>query len=479
MNKYKKLFGNTLVFAVGSFGTKLLGFLLVALYTRVMSEGEYSTVDLIYQTVNILVPLVTFSMSDAVIRFGMDNEYDHRKVYTCANLCVLFGMTVFMLFTPLVSKISTIGDYSFLLYIYCYFSCFRQIASQYVRARGYVKLFAADGIFSVLTQVICNLVLLLGFKLGVTGYILSIVISDGLSLCMLTLIAGLNKSLDTSFISPKLIREMLKFSAPLIPTYLLWWITSASDRWFIVGMIDADTNGIYAVGNKLPTLLMLVTTIFYQAWQMSSIEERDSRYIGKFYENVFGAYSSLLFIAASGLIMLCKPLTVVLTGKGDDSGITSFFSAYKFTPILIVAMIFQCFCQFLSSIYTTRKKSMNSFKTALVAGILNIALNWLLIPKFGVWGAAIATAASYFACFAVRIFDARKIIFFRVDYIKLIVNTAIIIIMCVIMAKQPTVYWLGLILGFVVMTIYNFDAIVKTLRKFFSKGKKRRPNAAR
>lgn len=51
--------------------------------------------------------------------------------------------------------------------------------------------------------------------------------------------------------------------------------------------------------------------------------------------------------------------------------------------------------------------------------------------------------------------------------------------MCVIMAKQPAVYWLGLILGFVVMTIYNFDAIVKTLRKFFSKGKKRRPNAAR
>lgn len=139
MNKYKKLFGNTLVFAVGSFGTKLLGFLLVALYTRVMSEGEYSTVDLIYQTVNILVPLVTFSMSDAVIRFGMDNEYDHRKVYTCANLCVLFGMTVFMLFTPLVSKINTIGDYSFLLYIYCYFSCFRQIASQYVRARGVCK----------------------------------------------------------------------------------------------------------------------------------------------------------------------------------------------------------------------------------------------------------------------------------------------------------------------------------------------------
>lgn len=476
MNKYKKLFGNTIIFGIGSFGTKLLGFLLVALYTRVMSEGEYSTVDLIYQTVNVLVPLVTFSMADAVIRFGMDKEYDHRKVFTCANLCVLFGMTVFMIFTPLVSNIKTIGEYSFLLYIYCYFSCFRQIASQYVRARGYVKLFAFDGIFSTLIQVICNLILLVGFKLGVTGYILSIVISDALSICLLTLLAGLGKCLDTSFISPKLIRQMLKFSAPLIPTYLLWWITSASDRWFLVEMINKETNGVYAVGNKLPTLLMLVTTMFYQAWQMSSIEEKDSRYLGKFYENVFSAYSSLLYIAAAGLIMLCKPLTFILTGPGEDG---SFFSAYMFTPVLILAMIFQCFCQFLSSIYTTKKKSVNSCLTALAAGTVNIILNFLLIPSHGVWGAAIATASAYFACFAIRIFDARKMIFFRVDYFRFIVNTVIIIFMCIITAKQPTVYWVGLILGFIVMLVYNFDAIIKTLRRILSKGKSQAPRAAR
>ncbi len=476
MNKYKKLFGNTLIFGIGSFGSKLLGFLLVALYTRVMSEGEYSTADLVYQSVNVLVPLVTFSMADAVIRFGMDKNYDHRKVFTCANLCILFGMAIFMLFIPLVSKIKHIGEYSFLLYIYCYFSCFRQIASQYVRARGYVKLFAFDGILSTLIQVICNLILLIGFKLGVTGYILSIVISDALSICLLTLLASLGKCLDTSFISPRLLREMLKFSAPLIPTYLLWWITSASDRWFIVSMINEETNGVYAVGNKLPTLLMLVTTMFYQAWQMSSIEERDSRSLGKFYENVFGAYSSLLYIAAAGLIMLCKPLTYILTGPGEESG---FYGAYIFTPVLITAMIFQCFCQFLSSVYTTKKRSVNSCLTALAAGTVNIVLNFLLIPKYGVWGAAEATAAAYFACFAIRIFDARKLIFFRVDYFRLLVNTVIIVFMCVITAKQPSVYWMGLILGFIVMFMYNFDAIIKTLRRILSNGKRQAPRAAR
>ena len=119
MNKYKKLMGNTLIFGIGSFGAKFLGFFMTMLYTRCMTEAEYSTADLLYNTVNVLVPLVTFSMADAIIRFGMDREYDCKRVYTGANVCVLIGMTIFMLFTPLISKNETIGGYTFLLYIYC------------------------------------------------------------------------------------------------------------------------------------------------------------------------------------------------------------------------------------------------------------------------------------------------------------------------------------------------------------------------
>lgn len=475
MNKYKKLMGNTLIFGIGSFGAKFLGFFMTMLYTRCMTEAEYSTADLLYNTVNVLVPLVTFSMADAVIRFGMDKDYDPRRVFTGANVSVLLGMIIFMLFTPLIGKNETIGSYTFLLYIYCYFSCFRQMASQFVRARGYVKLFAADGILTVLVQVISNLVLIWGLKLGVTGYVVSFVVSDVSSLLFLTAVAGLHKYVDAFYIDKKVIGEMLKFSAPLIPTYLLWWVTSASDRWFVINMVGDTENGIYSIAYKLPTLLMLVTTMFYQAWQMSSIEERNSRGLGKFYETVFGAYSSFLYIAAAGLIMLCKPLTLILTGTAEGS---RFQEAYVFTPILIISMVFQCFCQFLSSVYTTKKRSVNSCATALVAAAVNIILNFLLIPQYGVWGAAIATASSYFACFAVRLFDARKFIFFKVDYFRLLVNTVIILFMCVITAKQPSVYWVGLILGFAVCLVYNFDAIIKTLRKILSRGNSRNQNAA-
>ncbi len=476
MNKYKKLFNNTLIFGVGSMGTKILGYLLVIIYTRFMTTSQYSTADLIYSTVNMLYPLVTFSMADAVIRFGMDNGYDRRTVFTVANASALLGLTIYMLLTPVVLSISTLSKYAFIMYVYCYFSSFRQLASQFTRARGNVKLFAVDGIGAVFVQLIANLIFIVGFKLGVVGYVLSFIISDVLSLTFLTVVGRLYKYVDVRFFSVKLFKEMLKFSAPLIPTYLLWWVTSSSDRWFMISIVGDDANGVYALGYKIPTLLLLVTTMFYQAWQMSSIEERDSRDLGRFYQTVFGVYGSLLFIGAGGLIMCVMPLTFILTGGQSSSidGELSFFDSYKVAPILITAMIFQCLCQFLSSIYNTRKKSVNSCLTALIAAVVNLILNALLIPVFGMFGAAIATAAAYFACFIVRLFDARKLIYFDVDYFRIFVNAVIIIVMCIFAGKQPTLWWLMNIILFFVVTFFNFPAVAKTIRKIV----KRKRNAA-
>ena len=181
MNKYQKLAGNTLIFAIGSFGAKFLSFFLIRLYTGCLNTDEYSTADLLYQTVNILYPIVTMSMADAIIRFGMDKGYDSRAVYTGAITSTVMGLAVLALLSPLFNLWDIYTGYSFLLYVYCYFSSFRQIASNFVRAKGYVKLFAVDGIISTLTIVIFNVIFLVVCKMGVEGYILSIILSDALS----------------------------------------------------------------------------------------------------------------------------------------------------------------------------------------------------------------------------------------------------------------------------------------------------------
>ncbi len=471
MNKYKKLANNTLIFAIGSFGAKFLSFILMRLYTGCMSTDGYSTADLLYQTVNVLYPVLTFSMADAVIRFGMDKGYDKRQVYTVAVTSTLIGLAAFALFSPVLNLIDMYSEYGFLLYIYCYFSCFRQIASNFVRAKGHVKLFAADGIISTLVIVICNVIFLVFLDMGVTGYVLSIIISDALSIVLLTVVAGLHKYLDITFFSKMLFKEMLKYSAPLIPTYVLWWITSASDRWFVISLCGEETNGIYSAAYKIPSLLMMFTTLFYQAWQMSAIENKDDSGLGKFYTRIYGAYSSLLMIAAAGVIMLVKPLTYLLV---DNDPSKNFTFAYHYTPILVMAMIFQCLCQFTSSVYNVKKKSVNSLLTSLIAAAVNIILNWILIPDFGAYGAAVATAAAYAACFAIRIFDVRNYIHFDVNFVRLIINTAVTGYMAFVASTEPKFMWVQLIVLFIAVTIFNFGSVLSTLRRVMERVPKKK-----
>lgn len=465
MNKYQKLAGNTVIFAIGSFGMKFLSFILTRLYTAFMTKAEYGTADLLLQTVNVLYPIVTLSMADAVIRFGMDKGFDKRQVYTSAIFSCVIGLGVLAFVSPLFNLMDIFfKGYGFLLYACCYFSCFRQIASNFVRSQGYVRLFAADGIFSTLVIVICNIIFLVVLDMGVTGYMLSIMISDILSFTGLTALAGLHKCLDVTYFSKSLFKDMLKYSAPLIPTYVMWWITSASDRLFVIPLCGDDANGIYSAAYKIPSLLMMLTSLFYQAWQMSAIENRNDAGLAKFYTKIYGAYSSILMIGAAGIIMLVKPLTWLLVDK-------DFMSAYLYTPILVIAMIFQCLCQFASSVYSVKKKSINSMITSIIAAVTNIILNFLLIPQFGVYGAAIATAAAYFICFVIRILDVRNYIPFKAYHIRTVINTAAICGMALIAVTEPKLTYLWLVLLFALVTLLNFGAVMSTVKKILDRRK--------
>ena len=116
MNKYQKLAGNTIIFAIGNFGAKFLSFILMRLYTGCMTDEQYGMADLLIQTVNVLYPIVTLSMADAVIRFGMEKKTDGRQVYTVALSSTLMGLAVLTLAMPLFNLFDMYNQYSFILY---------------------------------------------------------------------------------------------------------------------------------------------------------------------------------------------------------------------------------------------------------------------------------------------------------------------------------------------------------------------------
>ena len=137
--------------------------------------------------------------------------------------------------------------------------------------------------------------------------------------------------------------------------------------------------------------------------------------------------------------------------------------------MLVVAALFMCLDQFLSSIYTATKHTKNSFWTSFAASIANIVLNFFLIPEWGIQGAAIATFLSYYLCFWARIIDARYYVPFKFNGIKSLLNTISLLLMCWIIIAKPADYglWTVILLAFVICS--NYNALSVTLKKLFNR----------
>ncbi len=462
MNKYKTLAVNTIVFAIGSFGSKFLSFFLNYLYTGNMDASVYNTKEVLEICANFLIPVVTFSITDAVIRYGLDRNYEKRAVFSNAVTVELCGMAIFLLLSPLLLLYPDVRDHVLLLVGYVCISGYRQLSTQFARARGLVRLYAADGIFCTLMLFLFNLLFIARLKMGVTGFMLSVMLSDFCSGTMVWLIAGHSRYYSRKYVDRELLQVMLRFSLPLIPTALLWIVTGFSDRIFIRHMIGQAEAGIYGAASKVPNLISMVSTIFYQAWNMSAIAENDSAGRAKFYSRVYDAYQSLLVLAAAFLIALVKPLSAMINNTATDA---SFGTAYLYTPMLIVAVLLMCLNQFLSSIYTVSKHTTNSFYTSLIAAGTNLLFNFILIPKYGVHGAIAATFVSYFACYAVRLFDARRYIPFRVSYLRFAIDLSVLFGMCLVAVNEPAWRIPFQIAALIVLGIVNFRALLTTARK--------------
>lgn len=472
MNKYKKLATNTIVFAVGSFGSKILLLILTKLYTANINPADNSTKDLLEITANFLIPIVMFAMNDAIIRFGLDKRYSNTKVYTTALTVTGFGCLTLLLLSPLLGLLPFTDGYIWLLIGYVAASSFKTVNSQFVRALGMVKLFAFNGIFTTLVLFILNVIFISKMELGVTGFMLSVICSDAISALFVWIVAGLHKYVDFRQLSTKMIKMMVGFSLPLIPSTLLWTVTGFSDRIFIrympgpEGTVGDTAAGIYGIANKIPNLISTFSTIFFQAWNMSAIIENDSKDRGHFYKQIFDAYSSFLFIAGAGIIVFVQPISAILI---DTSTFPEYGQAYLYTPVLVVAVIMMCFNQFFSSVYTATKHTSHSFWTSLVAAVTNLILNIVLVWMFGIMGASVATFAGYFASYIIRQKDARRYIYFPINQVKFFINLIMLFVLGIVVTSEFTGRIFVLAAGFIFMVVFNFNAIISTLKQLKSR----------
>ncbi len=425
MNKYQKLASNTLVLAIGQFGSKMLVYVMLKFYTSMLGTDGFGDVNIIINASALLISVVTLSISEGVLRYGLDKGNNGKHVFSIGINVAVVGIAIFAAFVPLIGFIEFLAGYEWLIFMYVCTGSIKGICSIYVRARGHVKLYAVDGMLTTVTNVLFNLLLLGVFDMGVLGYVLSVSLADLCSIIFLSVKAKLPRKYRPLGNDKMLRSAMIRYSIPLMPTTIMWWIINVSDTFMVRAMHGSDANGVYSFAYKFPNLASIVVGIFLQAWHMSAITERNSKKISDFYSDVFSFMQTVMFVAVAGIMLVLRPIIMPFFGS------EGFEFAYFYVPCLLGAVLFQCSSNFMGSIYEASNKTSHSLVSSAIGAVTNILLNLVLLRTIGVIGAAIATLASYIIVFVYRVIDTKKLLYMRINYRLTLANLAIVALMAV------------------------------------------------
>lgn len=458
MNAYQKLLSNTVLFALSTFGSKLLTFLLTPFYTRVLSQAEYGVTDLLIQTGNLLIPLASVGVINAVIRFGLEKGSDKSCVFTLGLLTDLAGSVLLLALSPLLGGLKFLSGYTAWVLLYVMAANLHSLCNQFARTLGYVRLFAVDGILRTALTIAFNILFLAVFPCGVAGYVMANVLADTISTLFVLFKARLWRYIRPSALRRGTAREMYRYCVPLIPTTVCSWIINISDRYLIAWMVGSGANGLYAVANKIPTVLLIVANIFSSAWQLSALAEQPRTEKERFFSNVFAVYQAIAFVVGSGLILTAQLSTRLLAAP-------DYYEAWHYVPVLVLATAFACLSAFLSSIYMVEKRSMATLVTTMLGAGLNVVGNLLLIPLWGAMGAALSTLGSYLILFAVRVFHTRSLLRIRLRPYRLFLQLFLLGSQCVLMERDAFLWPVWSLLCFGVILLLNGKLLLRAMSK--------------
>lgn len=461
MNKYKTLAANTLLMSIGTFGSKLLVFLMVRFYTGYLTPAEYGIADLITQTANLLIPLVSLDIADAVFRFAADRWSKQEDVFSSGLCIVTLGSTAMLLVLVLLQGVPAVHQYGFLLGTFVMASCYHALCAQFVRAKGNTALFAVQGLLNTALFIGLNILFLTVFRWGITGYVLSTTVADLITTVWLVWKARLWESVRLRP-EQRLQRNMLRYCIPLIPASIFWWIMGVSDRYMVKWFLGSAANGIYAVAYKIPTILTILASVFMDAWQLSAIAESggDRKAHLRFYGRIWDAFASAVFLGAGGIIALAPLLIRILADE-------PYYSAWRYIPMLTLSMAAAASSNFMGSVYVVTKKSTASFWTSLVGAGTNILLNLWLIPVLGIQGAAVATFVSCLAVFLIRTISARRMLPFPFSAGKLAVGIGILTVQTAFLLAGWSGWPLIQALGLLFLLLLGAPAVRSTAQVIF------------
>ncbi|MBQ6647330.1 MAG: oligosaccharide flippase family protein [Muribaculaceae bacterium] len=391
-------------------GSKIITFAMVPLYTFFVKErSDFGYYDLCLTVIFLIMPFVTLQLRDGAFRFLLEtHDRDQRtRIITFIYRTLLTSIVLSLVATVMLAMFTSISYVWYCLLLLIAMSLFEVIA-QVARGLGNNKDFVAAGIISSLSIGVFSIVLVAFCGMGIKGIFLANILARFAALvyleCRLHIVATYFKFNITI---GQVGRDILKYSLPLLPGSLCWWLTGSSDRWFINHFLGLDVNGVYAVAFRFNGIILTLSTIFYQAWQETAILQYNSPDRDKFFSKMFNSYVGLLAILLTAYTFTLKMFYPIIVDANYQE------SASYLYPMGISAVIFSL-AAFFDMGYQCAKDTPRTLPAIILAAIVNIVCNYLLVQQLGVYGAIATSIISYLVLFFYRLNDMKR--YFKLSF---------------------------------------------------------------
>ena len=458
----KSFIKNTIIIFLSKFCTQFLSFFLLPFFTALLSTEEYGYFDLYSTYAWLLAIFLTLQLENGIFRFLIDkreNNSEIKNIITNGIIVILVQLLIFMSIYFSCLKILKIKNIEY-IFIMTLSTSLLNLMLQISRGLGKNIEYGLASIISGSSNVLLCILFIKYLSMKLLGIVLAYVFSNILASLFLIFKIKIYKYINFSVLSKNKIKELIKYSFPLIPNSISSWIMSISDKIMISFLLGVSFNGIYSISTKFSLLISHIFNVFSLSWtesaSMSNNDEDRSIYFSKIINIVFLLCSFMCLLILAAMPIIFKILIKEL-----------YFDAYKYIPILICASFFELFSILIGGVFIALKLPKEIATTTILGGIINILINIFFMKKYGLIIASLSTLISYIYIALARYLKISKYVKIKLNYFNFFIITIMYIIIVAFYYSQSIIF--SIVCEFMILIIFilmNHKFLIQYLKKY-------------
>ncbi len=381
----------------GTFIPRLISFTFLPILSFFLSKNELGEYDLFLSSLSLLIPIITLQIEEAYYRWHFENPQNLIKtvIYFSFFSHLLFLVIAITMFYYKILHLN-------IIFLFALFSSSFPLLFQFIaRSLNKMAVYTMSAFANSFGILIVTFLLFFFKNITLNSIAVAYIISNLVTFVILIYKLQLYKIIFIGSFDYNLIKKLLKFSIPLIPNTISWWMVNLANRYIITINLGVSYNASYAVAARIPSLLILLNSIFLLFIQDIVFKTATKLKNKSEFNTIFRNYFQMQLTIAIVIVSFSKLMVNLLFSN-------IYSSAYKLVPLIVIGIILTNLCAFFAVFFLAEKKTPIILISTILGAILNLFFTQYTIATIGLYAPALGTAIGFLLICGIRIHYLKK-----------------------------------------------------------------------